>query len=93
MFDDVAGYPTAIITKIYSDITALSPSPPFVVSTGDYTATLPDSGAAPPQLDIYLAARAMYEGVGFKVVGERRNYYRQPVEDALVMTMRLAPKA
>jgi len=40
-----------------------------------------------------LAARAMYERVGFKVVGERRNYYRQPVEDALVMTMRLAPKA
>jgi len=40
-----------------------------------------------------LAARAMYERVGFEVVGERRNYYRQPVEDALVMTMRLAPKA
>ena len=39
------------------------------------------------------AARTMYERVGFKVVGERRNYYRQPVEDALVMTMRLAPKA
>ena len=40
-----------------------------------------------------LAARSMYERVGFKVVGERRNYYRQPVEDALVMTMRLAPEA
>ena len=39
------------------------------------------------------AARAMYERVGFKVVGERRSYYRQPVEDALVMTMRLAPEA
>ncbi|PYS95138.1 MAG: ribosomal-protein-alanine N-acetyltransferase [Acidobacteria bacterium] len=39
------------------------------------------------------AARALYERVGFKVVGERRNYYRQPVEDALVMTMRLAPEA
>ena len=40
-----------------------------------------------------VAARVLYERVGFKVVGERRNYYRQPVEDALVMTMRLAPEA
>ena len=32
------------------------------------------------------AARALYERLGFNVVGERRRYYRGPVEDALVMT-------
>ena len=40
-----------------------------------------------------LAARAMYERVGFKMVGERKNYYRQPVEDAKVMTMLLGERA
>ncbi|HEX7957267.1 MAG TPA: ribosomal protein S18-alanine N-acetyltransferase [Pyrinomonadaceae bacterium] len=40
-----------------------------------------------------LPALAMYERFGFKVVGERRNYYREPVEDAKIMTRRLAPTA
>jgi ribosomal-protein-alanine N-acetyltransferase len=40
-----------------------------------------------------LAAQAMYERFGFAVVGERRNYYREPVEDAKIMTRRLAPTA
>lgn len=39
------------------------------------------------------AARALYERLGFAVVGERRKYYRGPVEDALVMTRELASKA
>ena len=39
------------------------------------------------------AARALYERLGFLVVGERRKYYREPVEDALIMTARLVPKA
>jgi ribosomal-protein-alanine N-acetyltransferase len=30
-----------------------------------------------------------YEGFGFKVAGERRNYYSNPVEDAFVMELRL----
>ncbi|HEX8499225.1 MAG TPA: ribosomal protein S18-alanine N-acetyltransferase [Pyrinomonadaceae bacterium] len=40
-----------------------------------------------------LPARALYERFGFAVVGERRNYYKEPVEDAKIMTMRLAPTA
>ena len=31
------------------------------------------------------AARALYASRGFKEIGRRRNYYRRPVEDALVM--------
>lgn len=37
-----------------------------------------------------LAAQALYRRLGFEAVGERRRYYREPVEDALVMTRRLA---
>lgn len=39
------------------------------------------------------AALSMYARFGFVVVGERKKYYREPVEDAKVMTLRLAPKA
>ena len=31
------------------------------------------------------AARRMYERLGFYVAGTRRNYYSQPVEDALIL--------
>jgi ribosomal-protein-alanine N-acetyltransferase len=31
------------------------------------------------------AARALYEGLGFKVEGIRRNYYQEPKEDGLVL--------
>ena len=40
-----------------------------------------------------LPARRMYERFGFAIVGERRGYYREPVEDAKIMTRRLAPTA
>jgi ribosomal-protein-alanine N-acetyltransferase len=40
-----------------------------------------------------LPAQIMYERFGFAVVGLRRNYYREPVEDAKIMTRRLAPDA
>lgn len=32
-----------------------------------------------------LAARSLYESAGFRAVGRRRGYYRQPVEDALIL--------
>ena len=38
-------------------------------------------------------ALTMYERFGFEAVGERRNYYRDPVEDAKIMVRRLAPNA
>lgn len=40
-----------------------------------------------------LPAQAMYERFGFAVVGRRKNYYKEPVEDAKIMTSRLAPTA
>ena len=39
------------------------------------------------------AALSLYGRFGFVVVGERKNYYREPAENAKIMTMRLAPKA
>jgi ribosomal-protein-alanine N-acetyltransferase len=35
------------------------------------------------------AARALYESLGFYEVAVRRGYYRDPEEDAFVMTTRL----
>ena len=32
-----------------------------------------------------LAARALYEGLGFRVEGVRRDYYQEPREDALIL--------
>jgi ribosomal-protein-alanine N-acetyltransferase len=40
-----------------------------------------------------LSALRMYERFGFAVVGVRRRYYREPAEDAKIMTSRLAPTA
>lgn len=37
------------------------------------------------------AARALYRRRGFREVGRRREYYRHPVEDALVLRLGLAP--
>src|SRR5262249_57733694 len=34
--DDTAGYPTAIITKIFLDLEAANPRPGLTVATGDY---------------------------------------------------------
>ncbi len=31
-------------------------------------------------------ARHLYEGTGFAVVGTRRNYYTDPLEDALILS-------
>ena len=38
-------------------------------------------------------AQALYRRLGFDIVGERRRYYREPVEDALIMTKALGPAA
>ena len=67
--DDTAGYPTAIITKIFTDMAALSPMPPFSVSTGDYMFASTTRAESAPQLDLYLAARAKYSGVAFPTMG------------------------
>ncbi|HWE43428.1 MAG TPA: ribosomal protein S18-alanine N-acetyltransferase [Gemmatimonadaceae bacterium] len=35
------------------------------------------------------AARALYESHGFGMVGRRKRYYREPIEDALILRARL----
>jgi hypothetical protein len=67
--DDTSGYPTAIIDQIYSDIEALSPHPPFSVSTGDYQFASPTGTQSTPQINLYLAARAKYSGTFFPAMG------------------------
>jgi len=37
-----------------------------------------------------LAARMLYNKLGFKVLGIRKKYYRLPEEDALIMGKRLS---
>jgi [ribosomal protein S18]-alanine N-acetyltransferase len=32
-----------------------------------------------------LAARQLYEGLGFRIAGVRKDYYSEPVEDALIL--------
>lgn len=36
-----------------------------------------------------LAARSLYESLGFLPEGLRKNFYQKPVEDGLIMTLRL----
>ena len=38
-------------------------------------------------------AQALYERCGFAIVGRRRNYYSEPREDAVIMSVQLRPTA
>ena len=58
-----------VITKIYQDIQALSPSPPFVISTGDYQYVNPGAGDSMTQLGYYKTARDNYSGVLWPAMG------------------------
>ena len=67
--DETASYPTAIITQIFQDLQALSPSPTFGVSTGDYQYANPTGTQGAAQIDLYLGARANYSGTMFPTMG------------------------
>ena len=67
--DDTAGYPTAIITKIWQDVEAVSPRPAFAVTTGDYMFANPFASQSGPQLDLYLGARAAFTNIEFPAMG------------------------
>lgn len=68
--DDVGGYPTSVITKIYQDIEALSPKPALVLGTGDYQfSSTSDNSDATQQIDLYMQARAGYSGAFFPAMG------------------------
>jgi hypothetical protein len=71
-YDDVAGYPTAIITQIFADLAMPAFNPPFVVATGDYQfSSSGSSSTAAQQLSLYVGARqsAGYAGVQFAAMG------------------------
>jgi hypothetical protein len=69
LIDDTAGYPKAIVSKIWQDVEALSPRPAFAISTGDYLFAKPYGSQAGPQLDLYLAARQAFTGTLFPAMG------------------------
>jgi ribosomal-protein-alanine N-acetyltransferase len=50
-------------------------------------------GATALELEVRAASAgvmALYEGLGFVSVGRRRGYYREPVDDAVLMRLKLA---
>ena len=71
--DDTNGYPVGVLTTIFAGIVGLRPSPPMVVSTGDYLFASAARGAqnpqGAPQLDIYMQARARFQGAFFPAMG------------------------
>jgi hypothetical protein len=67
--DDTAGYPTAVIQKIWQDVEAASPRPAFAITTGDYLFAKPSGSQAAPQLDKYLAARSAFSNIVFPAMG------------------------
>ncbi|MGH7270882.1 MAG: metallophosphoesterase family protein [Polyangiaceae bacterium] len=68
--DDTAGYPVAVVTGIYADIEARRPHAAFVISTGDYVfASARAPGAAAAQIDLYMQARARYQGALYPAMG------------------------
>ena len=67
--EDTAGYPKAIISKIWQDVEAHSPRPAFAVSTGDYMFAKPYASQGAAQLDLYLAARAAFSGPQYPAMG------------------------
>ena len=68
--DDVAGYPTDVITQIWADVQAATPHPDFAVTTGDYFYSSPSGGGtADAQLDLYLHARMQFTNAVFAAMG------------------------
>lgn len=69
--DDVSGYPTAVITQIWSDVEAAVPHPDFAVMTGDYMDADPSlrPTTVDQQLDLYLGAVAQFRNAAFPAMG------------------------
>ncbi|HLK17218.1 MAG TPA: hypothetical protein VKT78_20610 [Fimbriimonadaceae bacterium] len=69
--DNVAGYPSAVITRIWQDVQAQNPPPAFAVTTGNYMFASPTHtpSTASSQLDLYLNARANYQGKLYPAMG------------------------
>ena len=91
---DVVGYLIAREAAGTGEILNLAVDPPY--RRGGIARALLDAGLAVLRQravqEVFLevrvsneAAQELYRGAGFRVVGRRRAYYRNPVEDALVL--------
>jgi hypothetical protein len=67
--DDVPGYPTAVITRIWQDVENENPRPDFAVSTGDYMFAGVFSATAGPMMDLYLSAVSQFTNLDFPAMG------------------------
>lgn len=67
--NNTAGYPTAVITKIWQDIQAASPRPAFAITTGNYMFASPTGNQVDSQLALYQTARASFSNVVFPAMG------------------------
>jgi hypothetical protein len=67
--DDTSGYPTAVISKIWGDVQAMSPPAQFAISTGDYMFASTSGSQQNPQLDLYLNARMQFTGTVYAAMG------------------------
>ena len=67
--DDSAGYPTAIISKIWQDVEAYKPHPSFALTTGDYIFARPWGTQSAAQFDAYLSARKAFSNPVFFALG------------------------
>jgi hypothetical protein len=68
--NDVAGYPSAVITQIWQDIEA-SPRPAFAIGTGNYMfASDTANGTQTTQLDDYLTALSAYSNTFYPAMGQ-----------------------
>lgn len=67
--DATGSYPTTTITKLFKEVAALNPAPPFAVTTGDYIFASTFGTQAAPQLQLYLGARAAFPGTVFYAMG------------------------
>ena len=64
---DTAGYPTAIITKIWQDVQGTGV--PFAVTTGDYIFSTKNSNEGAAQLKLYLTAASNFTGMRYPALG------------------------
>jgi hypothetical protein len=67
--DDVGGYPSGVISRIYRSMSALSPTPTFAIATGDYQFSSVRGDSAFAQVALYLQARALFPGPLFPAMG------------------------
>ena len=97
--DEIVGYLIAREAAGTGEILNLAVDPPY--RRGGVARALLDAGLAVLRQraveEVFLevrisneAAQALYRGAEFRAVGRRRNYYRNPVEDALVLRRQLA---